>query len=107
MSSERRTHTRVPVDLWVEERHAGVTYFQRATNLSLGGLYLDRTLAHPPGTRVRLAVRLGADDVGVTGEVVGPTADDTGMNLRFVDLDRPTRARLADFLLTLRARTLD
>ena len=43
----------------------------------------------------------------LTGEVVGSRDQDTGMNVRFVDLDRPTRARLADFLLTLRARMLD
>lgn len=105
MSSERRAHTRVPVDLWVEERHDGVTYFQRATNLSLGGLYLDYTLPHPPGTRVQLAVRLGAQDVDLPGEVVGAAANDTGMNVRFVDLDRAQRALIADFLLSLHART--
>ncbi len=104
MSSERRAYTRVPVDLWVEERHEGVTYFQRATNLSLGGLYLDRTLPHPPGTRVHLAVKLGALDVDLTGEIVG-AANDTGMNVRFIDLDRTQRALIADFLLSLHART--
>jgi hypothetical protein len=104
MSSERRAYTRVPVDLWVEERHDGVTYFQRATNLSLGGLYLDHTLPHPPGTRVQLAVKLGAQDVGLTGEIVG-AANETGMNVRFIDLDRTQRALIADFLLSLHART--
>ena len=81
-----------------------VTYFQRATNVSLGGLYLDRTLPHPPGTRVHLAVKLGALDVDLTGEIVG-AANDTGMNVRFIDLDRTQRALIADFLLSLHART--
>ncbi len=95
---DRRVFTRVPVDLWVEERHQGMTYYQRATNLSLGGLFLDRTLPHPPGTRVRLAVRLGAEPVELVGEVVR-SPDDEGMHLRFVDLRREQRARLADYLL--------
>lgn len=99
--SERRAHTRLPVELWVEETHGRAVYYQRATDLSLGGLFLSRTLPHPPGTRVELRVDLGgADPLRVRGEVVddgGRRAE--GMGLRFVSLDRDQRARLADFLL--------
>jgi hypothetical protein len=106
MNGERRAHTRVPVDLCVEERLDGVTCFQRATNLSLGGLCLEHTVSHPPGTRVQLGMKLGTQEIDLAGEVVG-SAGETGMNIRFVDLDRTQRAVIANFLLTLHARTGD
>lgn len=106
MNSERRAHTRVPVDLWVEEHREGLTCLQRATNLSLGGIYFDHGLSHPPGTRLQLAMKLGAEEVDLVGEVVG-AAHDTGTNVRFVDLDRTQRAVIANFLLSLHARTGD
>lgn len=101
--SERRAHTRLPVDLWIEERHGGAVYYQRATDLSLGGLFLAHTLPHPPGTRVRLRVDLGDhEELQVEAEVVDGGRD-TGMGVRFVAPDREIRARIANFLLAMRS----
>ncbi len=103
--SERRAHTRLPVDLWVEESLEGAVYYQRATDLSLSGLFLAKTLPHPPGTRVRLRVELGdANDLLLDGEVVDDGRN-VGMGVRFVDVDRPSRARIANYLLTLRIKS--
>jgi uncharacterized protein (TIGR02266 family) len=99
-NEERRTSSRIVVDLWVEERTEDALYFQRATNLSLGGLFLDRTLPHPAGTRVQLELRLPGETapLRVFGEVVPPTERDVGMGVRFVGLSTHERARIANFL---------
>ena len=75
--SERRGSERVVVDLWVEEHTDDALYFQRATNLSMGGLFLDRTLPHPAGTRVQLEVRLPGDARTRCGVVRGGRAGRT------------------------------
>ena len=99
MDMERRTEPRADVAIWVEEHTEDALYFQRATNLSLGGLWLDGTLPHPPGTRVALDLELpGQPPLRVQGEVVVHRADKTGMGVRFVELDETRRRRLEVFL---------
>jgi uncharacterized protein (TIGR02266 family) len=100
-SDDRRVEPRVTIDLWVEERSGDALYFQRATNLSTRGLFLERTLPHAPGTLVEINLRLpGApSDVRLTAEVVPASAERTlGMGLRFVDLDEASRARITEYL---------
>ena len=100
-NDERRRTGRITVDLWVEEHTDDALYFQRATNLSLGGLFLDRTLPHPAGTRVQLELRLPGEQspLRVAGEVV-PTPDrERGMGVRFLGLTLQERARIADYLI--------
>ena len=74
--------------MWVDETHEGTTYFQRAGNLSAGGIYIEGTIPHQPGTKIRLRFTLPGDSkpVEVRGEVVAGTAADTGMHVRFIDL---------------------
>jgi uncharacterized protein (TIGR02266 family) len=100
MGSDRRQATRVAVDFFLEERTGDALYYQRATNLSLGGLYLDRTLPHPPGTQVDLQFRLPGDPapLRIKGEVIESTSRDLGMGVRFVDLSLGDRARIAGCL---------
>lgn len=106
-TGERRAVQRMTVDLWVEERAEDALYFQRATNLSLGGLYLAGTLPHPPGTRVALELRLPGEDLPLrlTAEVVEAANRDTGMGVKFVGLDFHTRARIADYLMRTSTRS--
>jgi len=97
---ERRNRERAAVDVWVDELHDGAVYYQRATNLSLGGVYLERTLPHAPGTEVALTLRLpdGQPPLSAAGEVVDHHRE-RGMGVRFVALASGDRARLANFLL--------
>jgi hypothetical protein len=99
---ERRAHSRVVVDLHVEERHLGAIYYQRAVSLSMSGVFLDRTLSHLPGTRVALQLRLPDGLMHLDAEVV-ESPRELGMALRFVDLDRTQRSRLANAVLTMHA----
>jgi len=84
--------------MWVEESSPDGMYFQRAANLSEGGIYLERTIPHPVGTRVTLQFSLPGDaaPIRVQGEIVNPQLGDggLGMGLRFVDLPPDVAARI-------------
>jgi len=82
----------------VEERTAGVIYYQRATDLSDTGLYLAGTLPHPPGTEVELAFELGTDaPLRLRARVAGGRRD-LGMGVRFVDVTEDAQASIAEYL---------
>lgn len=87
--AERRRHERVRAGISVVELSGHTAYFQYASNLSEGGVYLERTLRHGIGTRVALLFRVPdqSDPISVEAEVLGAAADGSGMRLRFVDLD--------------------
>jgi hypothetical protein len=94
-----RAFPRTEVAVWVEERTHDALYLQRATNLSLGGVWLEGTLPHPPGTRVALDIDLPGDGpVRVDGEVVLRRDRAVGMAVKFVALSGTGRERLAAFL---------
>lgn len=85
--------------IWVEERTNDALYLQRATNLSLGGIWLEGTLPHPPGTRVSLDIDLPGDGpLRVDGEVVQRDDREVGMAVRFDELSTKHAGRLASFL---------
>jgi uncharacterized protein (TIGR02266 family) len=97
---ERRKAPRHAVDIDVEERTGGALYYQRATNLSAGGLHLGSTLAHPPGTRVSLAVKLpgASEELRLDGEVVARHPEEVGMAVRFIALSDRERAAIASIV---------
>lgn len=102
--SDRRAHPRITVELRVDEHHDTATYFQQASDLSVGGLHLAGTISHPEGTRVSLELHLpgtGAP-VRVEAEVVSEPGDPIGMHLRFVDLDPDARERIERFIAARR-----
>lgn len=77
------------------ERTDGATYFQRAKDISETGVFLAGTLAHPPGTRVSLSLKLpgATEPMTVEGTVVARSADELGMAVSFsapIALARPS-----------------
>jgi uncharacterized protein (TIGR02266 family) len=90
MTVERRHGSRVPVQIWVEEKTDRELYFQRSANLSIGGIYLENTIPHPVGTRVTLRFQLPGDDakLEVKAEVAAAIAgeEEFGMGLKFLEL---------------------
>ena len=77
--TERRTDSRVSVDLWIETEEGEATYFQRAGNISAGGAYFTQTMPHPVGTEVRLRFSLPDSPVEMQchGEIVSALAERT------------------------------
>jgi uncharacterized protein (TIGR02266 family) len=97
---ERRKSARIPVQMWIREITANSIYQQHSANLSLGGVFLARTLPHPIGTSVRLQFTLPGErePIELNGEVVNIDAEERlGMGVRFVDMPPEIEARLKRF----------
>jgi hypothetical protein len=94
---ERRRAPRRDVLVDVVERTNGATYFQRTKNVSTSGLHIGATLAHPPGTRVSLSMKLPgeASELSLEGEVVARHPEEVGMAVRFIALTERERAVIA------------
>ena len=100
LRGERRRAKRHEVEVDIEERTGGAVYFQRTTNLSTTGVHLGSTLAHPPGTRVSLAVKLPGEpeELRLEGEVVARHPEEVGMAVRFIALSERERAVIASLM---------
>ena len=103
--ADKRRQQRVPVDLWIEATRAEEVYFQRATNLSVGGAYFDKTIPLPLGTRVTLKFELPNDalEIRCAGEIV--TAKDLGMGVSFIELKESDFDRISKLIDKLTERT--
>ena len=101
-SFDRRTASRIPLDLWVEEEKGNELYFRRTGNVSLGGIYFEQTIPHALGTRVKLRFSLpGSTNVmEAAGEIVNTpqVKDGLGMGLRFTDVSPDVLRALGKFL---------
>src|SRR5581483_3244907 len=77
-AADKRRQERIPVELWIEAERDGELYFQRASNLSIGGAFFAQTIPLPLGTKVSLKFELPGEQVEIrcNGEIV--TAKDLG-----------------------------
>jgi uncharacterized protein (TIGR02266 family) len=110
MGKERRRTMRVPVQMFVEESPltsdgTQATYFQRSSNLSPSGIFLENTIPHPVGTRVGLQFTLPGEEtpIRVNAEIVSALAFEEedaqlGMGLRFVDPAADVTSRIERFI---------
>ena len=102
VTEERRSAERIPVEMWVEESTDRELYFQRGANISVGGIYLERTIPHARGTVVNLQFTLPDETapIKVKGEIVnvGEHSTELGMGIKFLDLSEPDRDRIQQFV---------
>lgn len=91
---DKRRKRRIPVELWVELERGGELYFQRASNLSVSGVYFTQTFPLPVGTEVALRFTLPGEDrqIACRGEIVN--AKELGMGVHFSALAKEDRSRI-------------
>jgi len=92
--NDKRRETRIPVDLWIEAERDGELYYQRASNLSVGGAFFVQTIPLPMGTRVSLKFTLPTEthEIVCEGDIV--SAKELGMGVQFVGMVAADRTRL-------------
>jgi len=99
---DRRSGTRVSISLWVEEKKGEDLYFQQAGNLSVGGVFFERTIPHPIGTKVNLKFELPGKEgvVETTGEVVSTpgSSEGLGAGVKFINLDPVEKRLIEEFI---------
>lgn len=93
-AEDKRRQRRIPVEIWIDVDADGELYFQRASNLSVGGAYFTQTFPLEVGRHVKLRFSLPGDERAVEcqGEIVN--AADLGMGVQFVDLTDADRFRI-------------
>ncbi len=91
---DKRRQQRIPVEIWIEAERAGELYFQRASNLSVGGAYFVQTVPLPVGETVALKFSLPgeAHEIVCDGEIVN--AKELGMGVSFINLKDADRVRI-------------
>jgi hypothetical protein len=94
LSDDKRQQRRVPVEIWIEVHGEGELYFQRASNLSVGGAYFTQTFPLPVGTRAHLRFSLPGDEYQIECDAEIVNAKDLGMGVRFLDLAEPDQLRI-------------
>ena len=97
---DRRKGKRVSVQLWVKERDPDGVYYNHATNLSSGGMYLERAIPHPVGTEVELHFTLPdeSEPIVARARIVNAAVESMGMGLAFVDLAPEVLERIEKFV---------
>jgi Tfp pilus assembly protein PilZ len=99
---DRRLHPRLPVELKVVELDGTTTYFRYATNVSVGGLFLEGPSPYPTGTQVTLIFipPKSTEPMRVDGEIVaGQAGESRGMHVKFLDdEDSDLRIKLRAFV---------
>ena len=93
-AEDKRKQRRIPVDLWIDVDAGGELYFQRASNLSVGGAYFTQTFPLAVGRKVKLRFALPGEQASVECAAEIVNAVDLGMGVHFIDLKAPDRDRI-------------
>ena len=100
-SIDRRRAVRVSLVIPIEVSDGRGFSLHSCSDLSIGGVYFDRAIPHPVGSRVELSFNLPGDDriVRCGGEVVNvPDNHQFGMGVRFVGLSAADEELLYQFI---------
>lgn len=85
-ADDKRAQRRIPVEIWMEVEGEGELYFQRASNLSVGGAYFTQTFPLPIGTQAQLRFSLPGEEAQIECRAEIVSNKELGMGVRFVDL---------------------
>ena len=83
---DKRAQRRIPVEIWMEVEGEGELYFQRASNLSVGGAFFTQTFPLPIGTRVQLRFALPGEENQIECRAEIVSTKELGMGVRFGDV---------------------
>ena len=97
-SESRRSHDRTAVSLWAVETSRDAAYYHYISELSEGGLYLEKPLPLPVDSEVELEVELPGGIVKARGVVVRRSDDGTGHGVKFKDISPDALQALRSFL---------
>ena len=85
-AEDKRSQRRIPVEIWMEVEGEGELYFQRASNLSVGGAFFTQTFPLPFGTKAQLRFTLPGDPHQIECKAEIVNTKELGMGVRFLDL---------------------
>ncbi len=102
IEKERRKYPRLDVQIWAEEKNENSRSFHLVTNLSMGGLFLEKKLVFQPGSIVNLVLELDEEAIVLRGKIIdnygNQTLNRSGAGVRFIDMDEKARSKLSNYL---------
>ena len=105
LSKERRRFKRIPVDLWVKEESGDYYFFHQASDLSIGGLFLNNKVISNELRRATYKFKLpnSSEVITVQGEAVYDLVKDklqkkTGTGIRFLNLKPEYKRVIEDYI---------
>ena len=101
---EKRKHPRSRVQIWAKEKGDNYTRFHLISNLSCGGLLLEKKLPFPVGSELNLELDLAdtGETIHIKSLVVNnyntPDMDAFGTGLKFIEMGAEDRKKIETFL---------
>jgi hypothetical protein len=101
-SVERRKHMRVKCTTSVELHPEGASLiWGKASDLSVGGCYVEMPIPLKPATKLKVGVWVGKDKLWATGKVTNSTPG-FGIGVQFTEIADKDKQLLAEFLKTIK-----
>ena len=102
----RRTAPRMPVSLWAVEDDGSGIYYHHVSDLSPGGLFLEKGLTLPVGSRMQLELTLPtARSIRAEGVVVTDVRNKTsGNGIRFEKISEADRKAIDEYIASKSVR---
>ena len=102
LNNERRKDPRVNVQIWAIEKNKNSSSFHLVSNLSMGGLFLEKKLPFTSGAIVKLELELEGEIIELHGKTVdnylNPKTNRSGAGVQFIDMDKKVKARIEEYL---------
>ena len=99
---ERRKHPRVDVQIWTVEKNDNSRSFHLVTNLSKGGIFLEKKLPFQAGTIVNLDLELDGKMISLQGKIVNNYKDTNtnrqGAGVQFIEMDEKIKSGINYYL---------
>ena len=99
-NSQRRTAPRMPVSLWAVEDDGSGIYYHHVSDLSPGGLFLEKGLTLPVGSRIELELTLPtARSIRAEGVVVTDVRNRTsGNGIKFEKISDADKKAINEYI---------
>lgn len=103
--NEKRSHDRLEVSLWAVEKSPDAAYYHYITELSPGGMFLEKRLPLPVGSQVELEIKLPTGTtIRCTGSVVRQAEDGQGNGVKFENISDEDKKAIEAFLASPEAQ---
>lgn len=107
-ASSRRAFPRMPVSLWATEDDGKGIYYHHVSDLSSGGLFLEKGLLLPVGSRMQLELTLPtARSIRAEGIVVTKVENSkkqSGNGIRFDKISEQDRKAIEEYVASIGSR---
>jgi len=101
-TGERRRYPRVRCTVSVEllPEDASIIW-GKASDLSIGGCYVEMPIPLAPGTKMKVGIWIGNDKLWAVGQVTNSTPG-FGVGVKFIEMAEADTRRIAEFLKTVK-----